>query len=460
MVRETALLCFVLASMYVHAQQDSTRSQIVGSISRELRNSYVDHYMGQVMADSITALFDGGYYDGLIYSDEFVFALTETLRAISNDAHIAVRMRHPYTGTLRVHRSWKPRQLEQLRNRMYYRKYRRRTGKDMFDFGTVAILPGGLGYLELHSFGRTTSNRRYNRKNRVPWSRVVRKLKGTNALIVDLREHRGGYMDMEAMFLSSFIPERGLYLRTAEQWRNRGWGKLSESECYTRRYHSTGKHRLKTVNKEQTIALSSSHTISAGEWAAYGLQRRAHALIIGERTAGAGNGTNDGHSTSLVEIVVSVAFSFDEENRGFTIEGAGVTPDISTPADSALHVAYRKLGGQGALESAFDAAEYIHKPTAPDDAPLVIASAECALLCGDFRLVQVQCKDEGLYVSFDLGVPARVLRDETGRYKVSGVELIFLRESDGRACEVHIVYPDGYIEKYRRRTAVEVFDSE
>lgn len=450
-------LCFAFACVHVNAQQDSTRSQIVKDISYALRSTYLDRYMAQVMADSLTALYHGGHYDELIYSDEFVHGVTETLRAISGDGHITVRMVHPYTGTTRkVIRQWKIRPLERLRNRMRYRKYRRRTGKDMFDYGTVAILPGSIGYLELFSFGRTTWNRECNRQNRVPWSSIVRELQGTKGLIVDLREHQGGGLDMEQLFLSSFIKERGRYLGTSESWHDHRWTRKKGTECLKKKYHTTGKDRFKFVEKRQIIALTSSYTFSAGEGAAYGLQKRANAMIIGEATAGAGNGAPlRGYSTPYVDMQIPTTFCYDEENQGFTIEGAGVTPDISTPADSSLLVAYRKLGGQGSMESAFDAAKFIHKPTAPDDAPLVIAPQECELLSGDFRLVQAHCKDGKLYVSFDRGVPARVLTDETGRYKVGGIELTFLREADGRACEVHIVYPDGYVEKYRRRETTE-----
>jgi len=464
LARQSTPLLFYALSTPGLAQSDSARSEIIKYYNHQLLKEYVDPYLARIMVDSLNTRLERGYFDPFVYRDEFAYALTETMREVSGDKHIRARATHPSEWSTAIEhkekkyrriRSWGPVVwIKRQRNKARYRRITRRTGKDMFTYGDVAMLPGKVAYIEVLDFDNTSWSKQHNDSTRIPWKEFVKNLRGAESVILDLRLNSGGRADLAALFVSSFRIGPNQYLSTSERWFGHRVSRGRKSRCVSREWKTVSTKRFKALKDSSLLVLNGPGTFSAGEWVSYGLQRNAGACVIGAQTAGAGHAYSGGYWAGGMELVFPQTYNFDKENKGFTIERSGVTPDILVPEDSALAVAYRKTGAALTLEEALSEAHYVHRRKPRLGQPAVLNQEECDKLVGDYQFVKVSCQRGTLHISFDDRPSQEVFLSEDGAFTLDLLRVSFVRESGGEACEVHLEYPDGYIEKYRLREAV------
>ena len=82
------VLCFF--STGAKGQLDSFRYRFIETLSRDINKFYVSEKLARQMTDSIRSIFVNGDYDSTLNADEFAFEVTEDLRRISKDNHLAV----------------------------------------------------------------------------------------------------------------------------------------------------------------------------------------------------------------------------------------------------------------------------------------------------------------------------------------------------------------------------------
>jgi len=188
-------------------------------------------------------------------------------------------------------------------------------------FAKVERLPGNIGYLEFLNFmdeelGADTVAAAMNFIN------------GTDALIIDMRRNGGGNPAMVALVCSYLFGNEPVHLNDLY------WREGNRTEEFWTKKDVAGKRYL---NKDVYV-LTSKRTFSGAEEFTYNLKNLKRATIVGETTGG---GAHPGGGFRINEhfgMFVPTGRAISPITKT-NWEGTGVTPDISVPADQALHVA-------------------------------------------------------------------------------------------------------------------------
>jgi C-terminal processing protease CtpA/Prc len=153
----------------------------------------------------------------------------------------------------------------------------------------------------------------------------------TRALILDLRENRGGSTYGMAYWCSYFFPEgesvhlTDVYRRTTGQ----------TQQFWTLPYVPGQRYLDRPV-----YVLTGPVTFSGAEDLAYNLKVRNRATLVGESTRGGAHPTGYYPLTEHITVTVPYARSINPVTGG-DWERVGVAPDLAVPADKALDVAYQ-----------------------------------------------------------------------------------------------------------------------
>ncbi len=193
-----------------------------------------------------------------------------------------------------------------------------------FGVQRVEILPGNVGYLNLTSFYRPE-------EARDTFVSAMQVLAHADALVLDLRENKGGSPDMAVLVASFMFDKPGIPLFSVES--RSGGEPMRFATVQTPPPGGNGERPL--------YVLTSQGTWSAGEGLAFLLQERHRAEIIGETTAGAANPGRPYRVNALFEVNVPNG-RVKSAVLGRNWEGVGVVPDISTSASDALRVAHTR----------------------------------------------------------------------------------------------------------------------
>ena len=175
------------------------------------------------------------------------------------------------------------------------------------------ILETNIGYLKINDFGSTTADdaRRY-------LDEMI--ADGVHQLIIDLRNDGGGYLTSMQDIASLFIPEGEVVLTTKD-----ANGKVETYKTQGDRY----------TQFDDFIILVDGNTASAAEAFTLAMdQCLGHVTVMGSTTYGKGSvqssfALGDG---SYLKVTTSKWFGPD----GSSIDGVGITPDITVYLDEAL----------------------------------------------------------------------------------------------------------------------------
>jgi len=288
------------------------RARVIDGAIAKLDESYVFPETAKRMADSVRARQKRGEYDAVTNGASFARILTENFQDVSHDRHLRVNF-SPRALPVQNGSGPTPEQVAGMRRQM---------AQMNCGFVKVEQLEGNVGYVKFNMFADPEVSP-------ATASAAMNFLANVDALIIDLRSNGGGDPAMVA-FLTS-------YLFVAEP--------VHLNDLYFRPDDST--HQWWTLphvpgqrfgDKKEVYVLTSKRTFSAAEEFTYNLKNLKRATLVGETTGG---GANPGGSNRL-----SAHFgAFIPTGRAVNPitktnwEGTGVTPDISVPAEQALHVA-------------------------------------------------------------------------------------------------------------------------
>ena len=306
------LFAVLLSTATRTAALDATeRSQLIPSICAALRTEYVYPDAASKLVDALQVRAQRGDYESISEGDALATRLTADLREVSRDRHLSVQY-HP-EGAHTDPENWSIEDSERSRGK---------AERDNFSFRKVERMDGNVGYLDFRGFYEP-----YLAASAM--SAAMGLVARTDALIIDLRQNRGGEPTGVA-FLASFLFDTRTHLN--DIFVRRG-DRLEQ-------YWTSQLPPLVFGGKKPVYVLTSKATFSAAEDFTYALKNLKRAVVVGETTGGGAHPTREFQVTEHFAVGVPFARSLSPITHT-DWEGTGVSPDIAVPARDALRTAYR-----------------------------------------------------------------------------------------------------------------------
>ncbi|WP_108805583.1 S41 family peptidase [Aquimarina sp. Aq107] len=283
---------------------------VVNSISKLVNKYYVSLEVGKQMSDLIISNNKSGVYKNITDPNKLAAQLTNDLRSINGDLHMNVSLHSP-SGTVKENKVSK-----NIDTKGTWSNY---------GFQEIKVLDGNIGYLKISHFTNWNS---FEEAKKVINSSFLF-LQNTDALILDVRNNRGGFEEIVAYLISYLFDEGPIHLSD-----------------YYRRYENkrVGIYTSKDIPGKKlpnipVYVLVNDQSASAAESLAYMLKHLKRATIIGETTMGAGNGA----MTHKINERFSVSISSETTINAVTqtsFEQVGVIPNIKTSSEEAFNKSY------------------------------------------------------------------------------------------------------------------------
>jgi C-terminal processing protease CtpA/Prc len=297
----------------VNAQQitNESRNTAIQNIAKQIAANYIYPEKGGQIASHIQTANFKGMFDKAATWKDFDELVTAELKKFSQDEHLYVKYDPAVVKELK--------DPEKLAEGKGHVNSEASAPSSMIQESKV--LEGNVGYLKIPIINIKKSNmdELYD---------AMKKMQGTKALIIDLRDNGGGGSDLGPVFESFFLPDgtptlqfitRDGYLRT----------------------DSTVTWLKEKKYENPVYILINRKTASAAEAFAFELQQNRRAKIVGERSAGASYmnswyAVNDENFVSVSTAAPSLA------GRDMSWEVTGLQPDIKVKKGDALEAAVRE----------------------------------------------------------------------------------------------------------------------
>ena len=295
-----------------------------------------------------------------------------------------------------------------------------------FGFAEVKILPGNIGYIDLHQFAPIGMAEKTARA-------ALDFISGTDAVIFDMRKNGGGEPSMVQFLISHFLdPSEPVVINTF----------VSRSREYPDELKSLPFHPSGFRPDVPLMVLTGPRSGSAGEAFPYHLQALDRATIIGETTYGAGNPGEFFMTESGYQVFVSTG-SARNPITGTNWEGAGVTPDVPVDAADALEEAlvmlYADMAKNADSPAAREEAEWARELLAAELEPISLSEEELALYAGEYGIRSFSAWEGSLVYVRDGGEPQGLVALGNHRFALEGdnvARFIFATENGDPASEL------------------------
>ena len=294
------------------------KKQTIDDLSALLPERYAYKEFGQKLQVLLQQNLKAGKYDSYNSPQDFSTAVTNDLRSLNPDRHLALNYSPQEVQPPTANPSPTPLPETDEERAKRVSKFNRQMN---FGFKTVQFLNGNVCNLKFDYFDAFLD---YS-------SPIVdasfASLKNCDAVILDLRENTGGSSEMFGYIAGFFFKDRTL-----------------SGTSYNRLTDTTAEEFIIPQPKEKQLAdvdlyvLTSTVTVSAAEALAYNLKYLKGAKVIGETSAGA---ANPGRVTRLNNLFTA----FIPNRHGMHVvtktnwEGTGVPVDTASPAEDALRIA-------------------------------------------------------------------------------------------------------------------------
>ena len=299
---------------------DKTITEIIGQIADLLAEKYIFPQVGEQAANHLRRKLMVDAPSLILSPVDFADALTQELYAFVQDTHLRLDYAPDRAQSVTNTEELMRRHFEQAR-------------RNNFGFIRTERLTGNIGYLLIHEFPPPAE---------AIAAGAMAFVANTQALIFDVRGHKGGAPEIVQLLISYLVDEAprplsGIYVRATDQ-----------TEVFQTHRKVPGK-RMPNV---PVYVLVDRQTHSAGEAFAYDLQALKRATIIGEPTRGGAHLVEFFPLHSLFVLMMPVSQAINPVT-GRNWQGTGVIPDIEVPVEHALQAAHQKALNE-LLESATD----------------------------------------------------------------------------------------------------------
>lgn len=193
---------------------------------------------------------------------------------------------------------------------------------------SVAVLEGNVGYLRFDYF--PDPQKAYD-----ALTASMAFLEHADALIIDLRYNRGGYMET-GQLLSSYLFDNDATVSLLDMTYNEDGRRFDVSHWVLPALPGPRHPDIPVA------ILTGATTFSAAEWMALSLHELGRATLIGDVTAGGAHPVDRFVLTDDLWIQIPIG-QIRGPVSGTDFEGVGVQPDTLTPSRDALTVAHAQL---------------------------------------------------------------------------------------------------------------------
>jgi retinol-binding protein 3 len=415
----------------------AARREVAAKFAEALTRDYAYADKGAAMAAAIRAKLEAGGYDQVAYPGAFPTELQADARAVVDDHHLRVW----YTGQPEPTAGRGP-PSPQIPARL-----RKANGL----IPMVEILAGNVGYMRVNGMPPPDVS-----KDAIAAAFAF--VRNTEALIIDLRDNRGGEPATVALY-DSYLSEGAPYVTRYIHWRKND---------YVQEFKTTDFGEFAYGAKRPVFLLTSHRTFSAGEGFAYDVQAFKHGVVVGETTAG-------GADPGGVEALGHGFMTFMP--MGYAVnpvtntnwEGVGVKPDVDVPTDQALIkaelLAVERLrdGATDPTERAALSADALYYQDAllhpPNQHPQIALSPEAlAAYTGTYigspaagftTHIAVRVRGSGLFVQADVPNEAHdefeAFAESETRFFAPAVnaEIIFAKDADATVNSLAVHHDEG-----------------
>lgn len=283
----------------------------IEKVASLLGRFYVYPEIAEKMISHIKSQHQSGFFNKITDPTEFANTLTNQLRKICDDKHLAL-----FIGSNPDQQTSEERVLRRTLDNLYRER-------NNYGMNKLEILQGNIGYMNI----RTAL---YFDQVKEIIDNSLQFLSKTDVLIFDLRENGGG--DPQYMvYLFSYLFEKPTQLSSI-YFRDR-------DKTYD--FWTSEKVAGKKMASIPVFVLTSKNTFSAAESFAYDLQSYKRATIVGENTKGGANPASSWVVYKDLRISIPLGRAINPLTKT-NWERVGVKPDIEVSADSALIVAHKE----------------------------------------------------------------------------------------------------------------------
>jgi C-terminal processing protease CtpA/Prc len=284
------------------------RDHVLEAVVENLQKYYFDPAVAETTAAALRSHQKNGDYAAAKDGTEFAALLTRHLHEASQDADLVVEYSREPIPLPRP-----PPSADELARRSQQLERANCT------IVRAEILPHNIGYLKFDFFPEREICA-------AKFAAAMNSLDRTDAIILDLRDNRGGMPEMVLWLASYFFDHPEYFFNPREAPSRNSWT----------RSPTPGSH---FANKRAYI-LTSSDTISGAEQFCYNMKMLKRATLIGETTggrahAGAFHRIDDHFGEGIPEVKTLNPYSTHDW------EGTGVDPDIKVKAAEALETAQK-----------------------------------------------------------------------------------------------------------------------
>ena len=243
--------------------------------------------------------------------------MTKELNKIANDKHLSVTYDPQWVKELKEYRA-------SDQDKAFADKRVLETPTDNYGFKQVEMLEGNIGYVDIRSFADS-------HLGGATLESAMKFLQHADGIIIDLRNNFGGSPFMVNTLASYFFDLDTVHLSTFE---SRESGQLTQIQEWTSPYVPGPRFKDAPL-----YILTSKNSASAAEAFSYAMKNLGRATLVGEVTAGAAHGRNADIVNDDYILTLPTTRGVDPRTND-NWERIGVKPNMETPSDNALNVAY------------------------------------------------------------------------------------------------------------------------
>jgi hypothetical protein len=314
-LRAVLIMIAFATPVAIHAQSlsEEERTAAIQSIARHIAGNYVFPEQGGQIASHIQQANHRGEFNNARNWKEFDEQVTASIQAFSKDPHLYVQYDPQQAETLSTSGA-------RTADRMYVSDGE--PGESATVVADSRILDGNIGYVKLSSLN-------INKETLPAIYKTIKAVENTDALIVDLRDNKGGGSELGAVFESFFVPSSTPLLEVTSRTGD------------VRKLNAVDWLKVKRYEKPLYV-LVNRNTASAAEAFAFSLQQIGRAKVAGETTSGAAylNEWYPVGSHSYVSVSTS-APNFPGTDRSWN--GTGVRPNIKVKNTDPLALLTAKI---------------------------------------------------------------------------------------------------------------------